>query len=84
MSAYVIHITHEKKTSKTLGYFHVGSMFQQSRGQKALELITGKHRFVFSKYKVEAKDIILDAKKVREPFKSPKSFWFFFSFTSHL
>jgi len=83
MSAYVIPITRERKTSKTSGYFPVGSMFQQSQGQRPLELITGKHGFVFSKYKLEAKDIILDAKKVRAPFKSPKSFCFFFSFLSH-
>lgn len=39
-------------------------MLQQSQGQKALELITGKHGFVFSKYKAAAKYIILDAKKL--------------------
>lgn len=62
-SAFVTPIKRERKTSKTLGYFRVESMFHQSQGQKALELITGKHGFVFSKYKVEAKDIIFDTKK---------------------
>lgn len=38
-------------------------MSQQSQGQRALELTTAEHGAKFSKYKVEAKDIILDAKK---------------------
>lgn len=38
-------------------------MFQQSQHWGALELIPGKHRCVFSKYKVKAKSIILDTKK---------------------
>lgn len=66
MSAYAAHVTCEGKTSKALGYFHAGSTFQQSQGQRALELITGKHGSVFSKYKAEAKDIISNWKKKRE------------------
>lgn len=38
-------------------------MSQQSQSQRALELIIAEHGAEFSKYKVEAKDIILDAKK---------------------
>lgn len=74
--ANVTHSMCERKTRKTSGYFHVGNMFQQNQGQKTLELITGKHRFAFSKYKAETKDIILDKKKEREPFKSPKRVFF--------
>lgn len=38
-------------------------MSQQSQHWRALELIPGKHRFIFSKYKLETKSIIFDAKK---------------------
>lgn len=57
-------------------------MFQQSQHWGALELIPGKHRFLFSKYKVEAKTIIFDTKKkksAKEPFKSQKSIWLLWS-----
>lgn len=40
-------------------------MFQQSQHRGALELIPGKHRFLFSKYKVEAKNIIFDTEKIK-------------------
>lgn len=40
-----------------------GCMLQQSQHWRALELIPGKHRFVFSKYKLEDKSITFDAKK---------------------
>lgn len=57
-------------------------MFQQSQHWGALELIPGKHRFLFSKYKVEAKTIIFDTKKsAKEPFKSQKTIWLLWSFS---
>lgn len=58
-------------------------MFQQSQHRGALELIPGKHRFLFSKYKVEAKkhNFWYKKKSAKEPFKSQKSIWLLWSFS---